>query len=55
METALLGKADYLVSRDDDLKRDLELMRKMHEHGVTVVSVSGFLKVLAAEKPPKEK
>src|SRR5207302_4060876 len=37
LETALLGKADYLVSRDDDLKRDLELTRVMHERGVALV------------------
>jgi putative toxin-antitoxin system toxin component, PIN family len=48
LETALLGRADYAVSRDDDLKRDLELMRKMQERGVRVVSVRQFLSILEA-------
>lgn len=51
LETALLGKAQYAVSRDDDLKRDLELMRHMQEQGVTVVSVSQFLAVLDTTSP----
>lgn len=48
LETALLGKADYAISRDDDLKRDLDLIRKIQEHGVKVVSVQQFLKILEA-------
>jgi len=31
LETALFGGAEYLVTRDDDLKRDLELVQKMAE------------------------
>jgi putative PIN family toxin of toxin-antitoxin system len=54
LETALLGKADYLVSRDDDLKRDLELTRVMHAHGVALVSVNRFLNVLVAVRPAEE-
>ena len=46
LETALLGRADYAVSRDDDLKRDLDLMKKMQEQGVRVVSVSEFLRIV---------
>lgn len=29
LETALLGGAKYMVKRDDDLKRDLELLKRM--------------------------
>lgn len=43
LETALRGQANYLVTRDDDLKRDIELIRKMAELGVQVVSVQQFL------------
>lgn len=46
LETALLGKAQYMVTRDDDLKRDLELIRRMEEQGVQVLSVRQFLKRL---------
>jgi hypothetical protein len=54
LETALLGKADYAVSRDDDLKRDVELMQFMQQHGVTVVSVSQFLRLLSASASQKQ-
>ena len=47
LETAILGKAEYLVTRDDDLKRDLELIQKMAEWGIQVVSVQQFLKRLS--------
>jgi putative PIN family toxin of toxin-antitoxin system len=47
LETALLGKAEYLVTRDDDLKRDLELIQKMAEWGIQVVSVQQFLNRLS--------
>jgi putative PIN family toxin of toxin-antitoxin system len=46
LETAIAGGAKYLVTRDDDLKRDLDLIRQMKEHGVRVVSVSRFLATL---------
>jgi predicted nucleic acid-binding protein len=46
LEAAIAGKAKYLVTRDDDIKRDLDLMRQMKEHGVQVVSVSQLLATL---------
>jgi hypothetical protein len=46
LETALLGRAQYMVTRDDDLKRDMELLKRMGEQGVTVLSVSQFLALL---------
>lgn len=55
LETALLGRANYAVSRDDDLKRDLELMQKMQQREVRVVSVSQFLSFLEKAAPRKEK
>ena len=54
LETALVGLADHLVSRDDDLKRDLELIRAMQGRGVTMVSVSQFLGALASAWPQEE-
>lgn len=54
LETALVGKATYVVSRDDDLKRDAELVQRMHELGGAVVSVSQFLSLLEAAAPQKE-
>jgi len=49
LETAIVGGAQYLVTRDDDIKRDLDLMRELAAHKVTVISVAAFLQVLAVE------
>ena len=46
LEAALLGHAEYLVSRDDDLKRDMELIRAMEGEGVRILSVHQFLRHL---------
>lgn len=46
LETALLGRAEYLVSRDDDLKRDTELIQAMELEGVRILSVRQFLRYL---------
>ena len=46
LEAALLGRAEYLVSRDDDLKRDAELIQAMELEGVRILSVRQFLRRL---------
>ena len=46
LEIAITGGARYLVTRDDDLKRDLDLVHQMKASGVRVVSVSQFLATL---------
>lgn len=43
LETALNGNAIFAVSRDDDLKRDQELISRMLEQGIEVLSVQRFL------------
>jgi putative PIN family toxin of toxin-antitoxin system len=48
LETALLAHAEYAVTRDDDIKRDLDLMAHLEEHGVAVLSVQQFLTKLNA-------
>jgi len=50
LETALLGHAKYLVSRDDDIKRDQDLMAQMEAHDVAVLSVQQFLERLANDE-----
>jgi putative PIN family toxin of toxin-antitoxin system len=50
LEAAILGKSQYLVTRDDDLKRDLELIKVVRRHGVRVVSVRQFLRRLSRRK-----
>ena len=44
LEAAILGKSQYLVTRDDDLKRDLDLVKMARRNGVRVVSVTQFLR-----------
>jgi len=43
LETALLGGARYVVSRDDDIKRDQDLVAQMEARGITVLSIQRFL------------
>lgn len=46
LETAINGGADYLVTRDDDIKREPKLIEEMKKHGIKVLPVSKFLKML---------
>lgn len=46
LEAAIEGRADFIVTRDDDLKGDRELVTHMQSFGVEVTTVSGFLKRL---------
>jgi len=48
LETATLGQAQYAVSRDDDIKRDRDLIRHLQAHGVAILSVQQFLEKLDA-------
>lgn len=48
LETAVLGQAQYAVTRDDDIKRDLDLIKHLQEHAVAVLSVQQFLAKLDA-------
>jgi len=47
LEAAIRGKSRYLVTRDDDLKRDLQLIEVARRHSVRVVSVRQFLRSLS--------
>ena len=51
IETALNGQADALVTRDDDLKGESELVTALQERGVAVLTVRRFLELLDAESP----
>ena len=50
IETARNGAADTMVSRDDDLKRDWELVRLLAAEGIEVLSVRQFLDRLAEQE-----
>ncbi len=47
LEAAIRGKSRYLVTRDDDLKRDLDLIEVARRRRVNVVSVRQFLSLLS--------
>jgi putative PIN family toxin of toxin-antitoxin system len=49
LETAIVADARYLISRDDDLKGDSDLLAHMRAHEVEVISVSHFLRQLGNE------
>lgn len=46
LEAAIIGRAHYLVSRDDDIKRDQALIATLAAAGVEVVTVARMLEIL---------
>lgn len=50
LETAVWGDANYIVTRDDDLKRDPTLIERLSTGGIRVLSVQQFLD-LVTEQP----
>lgn len=46
IETAIKGKAGYLVTRDDDIKFDEKVSSFLSQYGVTVVSIAKFLSLI---------
>ncbi|MBM2844000.1 MAG: putative toxin-antitoxin system toxin component, family [Anaerolineales bacterium] len=51
LETAIIGGAQYFVSRDDDVKRDQQLIARLQDHGVKVLSVAQFLSLFETRSP----
>lgn len=47
LETAIKGKAEYLVTRDDDLKFDRKVSSFLLQHSVKVISLSKFLAIIS--------
>jgi putative PIN family toxin of toxin-antitoxin system len=52
LETAVVGGADTLVTRDDDLKGESDLVRALSERGVAVLSVQRFLDAIGRDTLP---
>jgi len=50
LETALVGQATHVISRDEDITRDPELLRQLEARGIKALTVSRFL----AELTPKD-
>lgn len=49
VETAIEGGARYIVSRDEDLTRDLDLVEALAVYDIEVLTVARFLELLDAE------
>jgi predicted nucleic acid-binding protein len=49
LETALLGNAELLVTRDEDLSRVPELAEALAPRGVSILTVRHFLDLLEAD------
>jgi putative PIN family toxin of toxin-antitoxin system len=43
LETAIVGGATHIVSRDEDITRDLDLVEQLEKRGIKTVTVSRFL------------
>ena len=48
IETAILGQATYIVSRDEDITRDARVAQYLGEHGIRAMTISRFLSELGA-------
>jgi len=46
IETAIKGKAEYLITRDDDIKFDKDVSAFLSSNGITVQSVAQFLSTI---------
>ncbi len=46
LETAIVGHATHVISRDEDLTRDLTLQQHLKSNGVRLVTVNQFLNEL---------
>jgi uncharacterized protein len=46
IETAIKGQAQYIVTRDDDIKFDLKVIMFLSKEGISVTSVAQFLSII---------
>ncbi len=46
LETAIRGKAKYLITGDKDITDDKKVLSFLSQHGVTVISLSKFLSII---------
>ena len=45
------GRSDVLVTRDEDMSRDLDLLALLEARGIRVLTVQHFLDELATTRP----
>lgn len=50
LETAIRGKANYVVTRDEDMTRDLDLQEHLGRFNVEILTVQQFINLLGTDK-----
>lgn len=50
LETAIRGKANYMVTRDEDMTRDLDLEKRLRSFGIEILTVQRFIDILHQDK-----
>lgn len=50
LETALQGKAHYVVTRDEDMTRDLDLVEHLHRLDIEILTVQRFINLLRLDE-----
>lgn len=50
LETAISGKAKYLITGDKDITDDKRILSFLSQHGVSVISMSKFLNLISSGK-----
>ncbi|MGR3292781.1 MAG: hypothetical protein ACUZ9M_02035, partial [Candidatus Scalindua sp.] len=53
IETAIKGKALFLVTRDDDIKSDKKVSSFLMKYKISVASIAQFLNHITETKNPK--
>jgi putative PIN family toxin of toxin-antitoxin system len=43
IETAIMGQADFLITRDDDIKFDKAVSSFLKKYGISVISIAKFI------------
>jgi len=46
IETAIQGRAEYLVTRDDDIKHDGEVSSFLQQYNISILTVANFLSII---------
>ena len=54
LETAVIGQATHLVSRDEDMTRDANVASYLQQHGITVMTIQRFLALISQDEKEKE-
>lgn len=51
IETAIKGQADFLVTRDDDIKFDKAVSSFLKKYGISVISIAKFITHISKSQP----